>query len=179
MSDRTLQQVYEALAACVDKSGNLQLPPNFLASTAIAIAWDAFFAGKTFDVDGVTIALHAGDVTVSGAGRGLFDQLAVSATFALAANDIGVTITGTAAGGWSLTNAFPALGSTFFANIPATGGATLILQNAAAAGGGNAAGSLRFAGTLHVARFSPDLASIAGDSLAFSGTIGAAKGVPT
>jgi len=129
MSDRTLQQVYEALAACVDKSGNLHLPPNFLGSTAIAIAWDAFFAGKTFDVDGVTIALHAGDVTVSGASL-------CSATAKFNTTDVNLPVSGANVGTFTkwITAVTPAGGAPCVAgqskatlNVAGTNGANQVI----------------------------------------------------
>ncbi|MDP9105610.1 MAG: hypothetical protein M3N49_06725, partial [Candidatus Eremiobacteraeota bacterium] len=172
-----LQSVFDALNGCVD-GGTLRVPDDFLGSVAIKLCWDTFFAGKSLDVAGVNITLNAGDVTVTGTGQGLFDQLTVTAKFTAVAGDLGVEITGAAAAGWSLTNAFPALASTFFASIPVDAGGTLTLKNGAA-GGGSASGSLAFAGSLNVAQFSADLASITGNSIAFTGTIAVAGGAPT
>ena len=174
-----LQHVRDALTACIDASGNLHVPGTFLASTALQICWDVYFAGKTFDVAGATVTLNAGDVTVAGTGQGLFSGLAISAQFTFAGNDLGVTITGTVPASWSLTQAFPVLANTIFARIPVTAGGTLTLKNAAAAGSGGPSGSLAFTGALDVAAFSADLASIVGHSVAFTGTIAVAKNVPT
>lgn len=172
-----LQSVFDALNGCVD-GGTLRVPDDFLGSVAIKLCWDTFFAGKSLDVAGVNIALNEGDVTVTGTGQGLFDQLTVTAKFTAVAGDLGVEISGAAAAGWSLTNAFPALASTFFASLPVDAGGTLTLKTGAA-GGGSASGSLAFAGSLNVAQFSADLASITGNSIAFTGTIAVAGGAPS
>src|SRR5579884_836637 len=145
-----LQHVRDALQACIDTTGNLHVPGTFLASTALQVCWDVYFAGRTFDVAGATVTLNAGDVTVSGTGQGLFSGLAISAQFAFAGNDLAVTITGTVPATWSLTQAFPVLANTMFAHVPVTAGGTLTLKNAAAAGSGDPAGSLAFTGSVDV-----------------------------
>jgi hypothetical protein len=163
----------------------LTLPAGALQSAAITTLFGQFLNAPTENsqllITSVTLPLpeDANSITVAGTGENVvFAGMAVTAVFSIQQGEGTVALTATATGPYSFITSFPALKDTIFAQLTFTGSPVFILASYDLSAQVKA--GLSFSGTLGVTGPVTDIAWLIGypDTVALSGTIGVASGLP-
>jgi hypothetical protein len=174
----TVSQIQTALQACFNGSV-FTGPDTLFGSATLKSVFDQSLPDKTLVIDG---SLSASDtaVTITGTGTGPFSGMQVMATFTPSGDDVSVVVTGTSGsqGGWAFGTAFPSLAGGPLAELSVASGATLVLQTLQQ---GEIPAGLSFSGSIGVTGTLGEIGKLIGSvaSLAFSGTITFAAGVPS